>query len=711
MREQYEFPWSQRRHFGGSAARGLALRGASTLPFATDALFWMRGDDPGATVASGVYTAIPNRGTLGGQLSSVAGGGAAAGPSVTRAGGKLAPDFSAGECFEGTVDTLRTLHEPWTNAELFFVVSFSVGGSSCYVARDYPSGNLIGIHIERTAANALTFAVRDGTSQTLFLATANGFVVPGEIYIGRVRKVGNNFDLRVNGTLVTSGTASNLAAGASSMTAKIGAYSPTVAPVLGWISEMVLFGRTMTTDEAARVEAYLARWRRTFPFASDVDFWFRADDTAATFDSPLLILDPSAPGATVDGSGNFTAIPNTGSLGGTATPVSGAGPLRVTIDGVVAARTNSRTSDGGGLQIGGLDTFRALHEPTSICEIEFDVQLDPLTGAEVNHAWLLSTRDTVPGRRGVECIRYTTSGALNFRVDDGSTQVLSIQTPAIPPGRHLIRIAKRALTYSVFVDGELAVSGTASNLTSGQHYHVGCIGGRLNDAAGTQWSGAIFSVRLAPYDSGVGPTYLAIPNRGAAGGSMVPASGQGPEATTIGGKRAALTTTLGGLVFGNVDSLRFLHEPNTNAYLAFRFRVDNPASSTRLFGTKSSPATERGVFFSVESSFLIFRVSDGVTQTLQINVTGGALLANTQYTIELVKVGALFEVYRNGVLSGSGTASALTVGPHAAVPSFGSWVSDVLSLQGACCELLACRYAPTTENASAIRSQLARWAA
>lgn len=429
-----------------------------TVPYSEDALFWFRGDDPGATFGSGDYLTIPNRGTLGGTLTAMSGGGAGPGPDVVRVGGRTAPDFAAGECLEGTTSSFRNLHEPGTDATLFVRFRATAFGAVSYLARDYPTGQQLGFEIEISAAGNLNLRVKDGTSNVLLL-THNGLVV-GTDYLVEIRKTDAVFELFVNGTLSDDAVASNLVAGVSTMTARIGGYAPTVSPFGGSIHELVSFGRALNDDERERVRSYFAyAWSPGTPWALPALLWCESDDRATTFDVEK----------------SFASIPNRGHLGGSILPAVGPGPSRVAVAGKWAPLTTTN----GGFMFGDTSSLVALHEAAGGATLSMALRIDALPGSNRR---VFTTRTATAGARGL-LLRLLTTGALQLDVGDGTVERITLSGAALPLGWHDVQVERTGLLFEIYVDGALYASATAASLGTGAHASATFIGSASDDSA------------------------------------------------------------------------------------------------------------------------------------------------------------------------------------------------------------------------------------
>lgn len=413
--------------------------------FASQSLLSLNANNPGAVVTSGSYVSVPNTGSLGGSATALVGPGP---EQITDSGQFGMRTTTNGGMTLGTTSSFQALHDPATLAEISFEVRFdnpTPAVDGWIFATRTSAATSRGVVAYQDVLGRLVFVVSDGASNVVAIQTGTG---RSGRRLYRITKRLLTYSLYEDGALVQTVTAASLTAGPSGAVLQLG---------------------SRTTD-SNRFEGAI--------FSCDV------------FPYDASIGPP------------YVSVPNRGSAGGLATSVAGAGPERIVLAGANAGLTNVN----GGLQVGDLNTFRALHEPGTKCELSFEVELDPLTGSEPNHSWLFSTRDTVNGRRGLEIIRYSSGsiGHINFRVDNGVTSVLDLTTSApVASGRRSFRLYKDGLTYSLYVDGVMVRSGSASSLVAGPHYHVGCIGGRLNDSSSTAWRGRILSFKLSPYDTSV----------------------------------------------------------------------------------------------------------------------------------------------------------------------------------------------------------------
>lgn len=200
--------------------------------------------------------------------------------------------------------------------------------------------------------------------------------------------------------------------------------------------------------------------------------------------------------------------------------------------------------------------------------------------------------------------------------------------------------------------------------------------------------------------------YAALRNRGTLGGDLVPAVGAGPARALVAGKLAPNAGSTGGWRFGDTESLTELHEPGTSATLTFAIGFSS-LNDCWIFGTRDSSATSRGVRLELLGSELVFKVSDGVTDTLVL--TSPTLDEATWYVGHVRKVDDLFELFLDGVLVDSGTATALTSGAHQSVVWAASSPTDLFTLRGRMPAFGAAPWAMSTQEMLLVQQYLTRW--
>lgn len=451
-------------------------------------------------------------------------------------------------------------------------------------------------------------------------------------------------------------------------------------------------------------------------FAVKPILWFRGDDPDAVVSeihqgatSTLLYATMNDAGAVVT-SGTIASVPNLGTLGGALVSAFGTGPEVETVGG----RRYGRTTTTGGFVFGTASSLALLHAPTGNATVVLRLRFD--SAAPASPGWLFTTRAGSANSRGVN-IAQDTLGRLSFNVSDGtSNQVTATAVSAVSVGEHVVALRKTALFYELLLDGVVIASGTAASLTAGDSANVAQIGGRTGDVnpfAGALihvgvWSSALSVEQIAGFGL-VGEFYGNVPNLGTLGGALTPGSGVGPERVEIAGKWAARTTVAGSLVYGTTSSLTVLHEPASSALAIFRVRLDVafPASNKRIFATRGSAASARGVIiFHTSAGTLQLAVSDGTSNVVSIS---GAVVAVGQHTIGLEKIGSVYTLYLNGSVYATGTAATLTSGSSADVAAFGSTSADTTNVDGALCEVAIFPGVFPAATRTALFNTFARW--
>jgi len=447
----------------------------------------------------------------------------------------------------------------------------------------------------------------------------------------------------------------------------------------------------------------LTRKGPRLPFADRSLFWFSANDNEAAINS----------------AGEVTTLPNRGSLGGSVVPASGNGPEVVLLSN---GKRGCNTTTNGGLQYASTTALQTLHDPTSNALVSMRIRIDdPAVDAR-----LLMTRNPTAGSRGTWL--QISGSDVRLVMGNGTTDTLSLSGGTdLVPGWYTIQFRKTALSFEIFLNGSAYLSGSAPSLTSGAQDTAVQIGSGLTDSArlagifaecavhtGTftngemteirryledEWGGTSFIPRYstcvfhfqADHPSttiayGASSTFSSAPNLGSLGGSLVPGTGLGPERIQIAGRFAALTTTLGSLMFGTTSSLTMLHDLGTSATLALHVRVDVavPASNKRLFATRGVAATARGIIvYHLNNGALQISVSDGASNVVTIN---GAAITTGLHSIIVTKSAMVYTAYLDGSVYGSATAATLTTGASDAVASIGSTTADTTNFDGAILE-------------------------
>lgn len=267
----------------------------------------------------------------------------------------------------------------------------------------------------------------------------------------------------------------------------------TTRELAAWEEQFGIYPSTVEANRRAAVDAeWLANGGQGLDYIQGVIQ--KVDPTVYVY-GPWVSPDMELPGrrpkvwvrsddvnATIDGSNRYLTIPNRGTLGGSATPATGSGPVRGEVDGKFAAETTLQ----GGLQLGTTASLQELHEPAGNATFFLAIS----TNAPAGSARLFSTATS--GGSGKGLFLETTGGQLHLTIGNGTSTCVNLTGGALTAGAHVVAVVKAGPAVEMFLDGVSVASGTAVGLASGTHQTTPHVGSTLAD--GTKLNGAILEV-------------------------------------------------------------------------------------------------------------------------------------------------------------------------------------------------------------------------